>query len=75
MSNPGRAVPFQRRVSAVTAVFSMVGCWFRQFTFREGTSMRYRLIPAALAAGASLALLAGPATAAPAWTAVSMTPA
>ena len=52
----------------------MVGCWFRQFTFREGTSMRYRLIPAALAAGASLALLAGPAMAALAWTAVPLTP-
>src|SRR6185437_2339151 len=37
----------------------------------EGTSMRHRLIPAALAAGASLALLAGTAMAAtPAWTVV-----
>ncbi|HZI72908.1 MAG TPA: hypothetical protein VFD73_02600, partial [Gemmatimonadales bacterium] len=36
--------------------------------------MRYRLIPAALAAGASLALLASPATATPAWTAVPLTP-
>jgi hypothetical protein len=32
----------------------MVGCWFKQFTYHEGTSMRHRLIPAALAAGASL---------------------
>jgi hypothetical protein len=49
----------------------MVGCWFKPFTYHEGTNMRHRLIPAALAAGASLALLAGPAMAAtPTWTVV-----
>jgi len=41
-------------------MFSMV----EQFTYHEGTSMRHRLIPAALAARASLALLADTAMAA-----------